>query len=749
MKANLNVLAGLGWLILSFPGIGLGQAPKALAAPDHGIAFAAALEVAPGKLKDTTKVSDTTNYVYRSRIISLGADRSVSFCFDTEHMRVAGVWVGKPASYVADKNMGPAVEGVMLFATRPGPGWSKGGEWNDPRPVPEGPLPREWAHYKGIYLNGDRAVLSYMVGDCAVLEMPEANQSGDQVVVSRTFNLGPSARPLSVLVCEEAKGTGWLETKVQSTPPAPADQWRAGVSAEKETIIAGVVGAPREAEWETVGGRLHLKLPALPQGAKFRIAISRRGADKNTEALDKALAGAVQDLTPLTKGGPPRWTQNLQTKGTVSTDTKSAYVFDAIDLPEKNPWRAAIRFGGLDFFPDGRAALSTWDGDVWIVSGLDGKLDAVTWKRFAAGLQQPLGLKIVDGVIYTAGRDQITRLVDLNGDGEADFFENVNNDTGLTLQRHEFVMDLQTDADGNFYFCRSGHYIPSLKGENCCVYKMSSDGRKLEIFARGLREPNGMSIGPDSTMTVGDNEGNGIPQTPIYRLQAGKFYGFTPGPGDLYKLTEKPIVWLPKTLDRSAGGQVWAPKEWGPLGGQLLHTSYGNCSLFAILIDKQGDPWQGAAWTFPINFTSGLMRARFSPTDGQLYVCGLRGWSTNGTKDGQFARIRFTGAKTPVPVGLAVAKKSVTITFSAPLDRAMAENDQNWAGEWILSQNAKKTVKEEMPIEAVKLSKEGTSVTLELERVVPVMNYSLQYRLKGTDGSPVNGTLHGTIHRTP
>ncbi len=83
-----------------------------------------------------------------------------------------------------------------------------------------------------------------------------------------------------------------------------------------------------------------------------------------------------------------------------------AYVVDTIPVPEKNPYDAWIRFGGFDFFPDGKsAALSTWSGDVWVVSGIDEKLDKLTWRRFATGLFQPLGLKIVDGVVHVHGRD--------------------------------------------------------------------------------------------------------------------------------------------------------------------------------------------------------------------------------------------------------------------------------------------------------------------------------------------------------
>src|SRR4029077_1021577 len=116
-----------------------------------------------------------------------------------------------------------------------------------------------------------------------------------------------------------------------------------------------------------------------------------------------------------------------------------AYVVYEITLPEPNPFKTWWRPGGHDFFANGDAALVNLSGDVWIVSGLDASLAKVKWKRFATGLFQPLGCKIVDGKVYVTGRDQITRLHDLNGDGEADFYENFNNDCVVTDNYHEFA----------------------------------------------------------------------------------------------------------------------------------------------------------------------------------------------------------------------------------------------------------------------------------------------------------------------
>jgi hypothetical protein len=648
-------------------------------------------------------------------------------------MRVAGVWKGPYPGGMADKNMGPTVEGTMLLQSKPVPGWARKGEWKDPRDGGEGPLPRDWAHFRGMYVHGDRVVLSYTIGGVDVLESPSAVENKDgYIFFNRDLRFGPSTSGIELFIPKsELPEIQWI-----SQPRLKGMEWTD--------------------ELEQMGqrGRI-LRIPSVDRAKTLRITTVYHAAGQ--EKLRQLVYvnyddRRVDDCDNFIHGGPPRWKEDFVTRGTIGKADKSPYALDTIELPEKNPWNASVRFAGLDFFPDGRAALSTWDGDVWIVSGLDDKLDKVRWKRFAAGLQHPLGLKIVNNTIYTAGRDQITRLVDLNNDGEADFYENINNEPGLTLQRHEFVMGLETDSKGNFYFARSGHYVASKTEANCVVYKMSPDGKKLEVFARGFREPNGVCVGPDDLVTVSDNEGNGIPQSPIYRVKEGYFYGYRPNPygsakeGGSWKESEKPIVWLPKHVDSSSAAQVWAPKNWGPLSGQLLHTSYSNCALFSLLIDKTAEPWQGAVWKFPVTFPSGLMRAKFNPADGKLYVCGLRGWGTTGTSNGVFSRIRYAGSDLPIPVGFEVVKKGLRVTFSQPLLRKSAEDEQSWSGTWT---PGFKSEKADLPIESATLSADGKTATVVLESVRPVVNFTLRYDVKSAKDERVKGELNGTIHRVP
>src|SRR5207247_226604 len=316
-------------------------------------------------------------------------------------------------------------------------------------------------------------------------------------------------------------------------------------------------------------------------------------------------------LTSLPQGGPARWQQPVVTRGALATSGGDGpYVVDTLTEPVPNPWKANTFFGGFDFFPDGRAAICTFHGDVWIVSGLDGQLDQITWRRYATGLFQPLGLKVVDGNVYVLGRDQITRLHDLNHDGEADFYENFNNDSVVTANYHEFCLDLHTDSQGNFHYAKSSPWTPDVNSPHQGTWlKVSKDGAKLEVYATGLRAPNGSAIGPHDEITVSDNQGHWMPSSKLDLVKKGGSYGMMPAaqheialhrgesnltinPSDpeararfnvapfdtaapIPTRYDEPICWLPMNMDNSSGGQAWVTSDqWGPLKNHLLFMSY-------------------------------------------------------------------------------------------------------------------------------------------------------------------------------
>ena len=68
---------------------------------------------------------------------------------------------------------------------------------------------------------------------------------------------------------------------------------------------------------------------------------------------------------------------------------------------------------------------------------------------------------------------------------------------------------------------------------------------------------------------------------------------------------ELPLVYLPRGLDNSSGGQTLVDSDrWGPLQGQLIHFSFGTGAHLMVLRDQVDGQWQGAVVPLPGEFRS-------------------------------------------------------------------------------------------------------------------------------------------------
>ena len=739
------------------------------------------------------------NTAMKGIVVTLGAETNAFICYDTDLMRVSLAWTGdylKFGNYMKEivHPQPPEVAGKPVFGTKPGPGWAKAGILKDPRRNEQGPLPAEWAKYRGLYLNGRNVVFSYTVGEARVLELPGLITHDGEKVFTRTIQLEkPSSETL--LVCDGlpasasgiAKGTkGTLIFSGVGTTEATASFGVALIGAPEATLLAD-------------GGAVRVKLSGRESAGKsFQIAIwSGKPDDSGKFKAAVATLAAPRDLSALTKGGPARWSEPVVTQGALATSGGDGpYVVDNLAPPVPNPWNANTFIGGFDFFPDGRAAVCTFHGDVWIVSGIDATLDKLTWRRFATGLFQPLGVKVVGGKVYVTGRDQITRLHDLNNDGEADFYENFNNDTVVTPNYHEFSLDLQTDRAGNFYYAKGSPWGPDVRTPHQgTMLKVSKDGSKLEVYASGLRAPNGLGMGPKDELTVSDNQGHWMPSSKLNLVKPGGFYGMTPaahreltmqrggtnltanpsdpqvraalkipsadGAAPIPTSYDPPIAWLPQNMDNSSGGQVWATTDkWGPLKNHMLFMSYGRGTLFHVMTEEVDGVTQAGMVKFPLKFQTGLMRGRVNPKDGQVYVSGLRGWQTDGAKDGGFYRVRYTGKPVHTPLELHALKDGLQIKFTGELDAASATDlasyaieqwNYNYSGNYgspelsVADPKVKKHDKVE--VKSARLAKDKKTVLLEIPGFQPVNQMKIKMSLKAADGTVINQEIYNTIHK--
>lgn len=546
--------------------------------------------------------------------------------------------------------------------------------------------------------------------------------------------------------------------------PREIGQLSGGVSPELEVQQVALFGVQKDDV--VVDGR-QIRLRVGKDLDKFKMQFFRgdRIAQERFEAgLAKSLS--IEDLSLLTKGGPANYPQVIKTKGVISKSS-AAYVTDNLTLPHDNPWKSWMRIGGFDFFKDStQAALCTWSGDVWTVSGIEGNFENLEWRRIATGMFQPLGVKIVNDEIYVGCRDQITKLIDLNGDGETDFYQTFNNDHQVTEHFHEFAMDLQTDQAGNFYYAKSArHALDSVVPHHGTLIRVSPDGKTSEIVCNGFRAANGVGIGPAGEMATSDQEGHWTPANRINLVTQDGFYGnmYSFHRGEKPTDYDPPLVWLPKNVDRSPAAQLWCTsKKWGPFYGKMLSTSYGTGKLWHVLHEKVGETVQGGVVQFPVQFPTGVMRGRFHPVDGQLYTCGLFGWSSNQTQPGGFYRVRFTGAEVNLPVAMKTTDEGISLTFSDPLDREAAEDSDNfsveqWNYRWTRNygsahysvENPKRKGQDEVDVWETTLSDDGKTVFLEIEDLQPVMQMQISYTLKSKSGRDLKNTVWLTLNKVP
>ena len=485
-------------------------------------------------------------------------------------------------------------------------------------------------------------------------------------------------------------------------------------------------------------------------GKRVLIAYSIDGEDwldapwvEDGKFVRNAAPADKHPLRHLTRGGGPQWPQIFITKGKLGAT--APYATDTITPPFDNPWKALLFFGDHDFLSDGTAMISTMQGDVWRVEGIDETLENVKWRRFATGLHQPLGLIVADDRVYVLGRDQITELQDLDGDGEADFYRRVNGSYVTSPAGHDFICGLQRDSQGNFY-ANSG---------NQGVIRIPPDGGPVETIASGLRNPDGLGLASDGTITVPNSEGNWVPTSMIGEARPGAHFGY-PGPRE-GEVPELPFVYLPRGIDNSSGGQVEVTSDrWGPLKGQLIHFSFGAGTAFLVLRDHVDGQAQGAVVPLPGDFRSGVHRGRFNPRDGQLYVSGMMGWSTYTPDDGCLQRVRYTGAPAQFPIKYHAVENGVLLTFSQPIDPAIVARPENrFAQVWNYRYSATYGSREystrhpnvaghdPLEIRSAHVLGDGKTLFLEMPDLQPVN--TLHLRLEVDEGTPQE--LFATVHK--
>jgi len=702
--------------------------------------------------RNVGEISSQDNLTPRGLVLNLGS--GIWAGFDTDLLRVAAIWdggsvtaiAGAPRSYhspflgARPRGEFPTPDGTVWLANGIYPGWQLGDRFSstdprEPQPSPEevgrGSLTPDLGQFRGLKMTREGVRLDYTVGGTPVHEWMRASGTGPTRRVERRFRVSPSPQPLLLVVARITKAT---------TQPGFVR-----ILGEAE---ARSVQLRQEPEAWTVQVAPHT------EPVEFVVALHPEEAGGQTKANDL--------LADYDAPASTRWPEEVVTQG-VLANAAEAFVVDRVPLPLDNPWRRQVRLGDIQFFPNGRAAAVTVDGDVWLIDGLEGNLEKVRWRRFASGLHEPISLTIRDEEIFVFDRNGIWRLQDTNGDGEADVYHMFANFFTQTSDVSDLPNSIKLAPDGTFVISKGGQRRKTFSRDTGTVMRIATDGRSGKILGHGFRQPF-VGVHPKTGMiTASDQDGHNVPATPLYILTEVRDHGYPRRktipqilekahlPTEYSPLLEEPVVWMPRSTNSSGITQVWlTDAKMGPLNDALIHVGYNRPELLVVRLDQRTPRQQAAVMSFTRDLRFPPLSGSVNPRDGQLYIAGFNLNTTARISDG-LARVRYTGKPYLMPQEVVAMDQGLLLRFDVPLDPKQAVDPDNYT---VARWNYKRTPnyasppyrpdgsmgRDAMIPSSAYLSADGKSVFIGLPNMQPgMMQLHVEWKIATREGASAKG----------
>jgi glucose/arabinose dehydrogenase len=362
-----------------------------------------------------------------------------------------------------------------------------------------------------------------------------------------------------------------------------------------------------------------------------------------------------------------------------------------------------LECGAVEIMPDGKVALGTRRGEIWLVENAyaaDPKEAKFT--RFAHGLHEILGLAYKDGWLYVTHRPDVTRIKYSSGESKADTFEIFAQGWEISGDYHEYAFGSNFDKDGNLWIalCLTGSFTSDAKFRGWAG-KVTPEGKFVPTTS-GVRSPGGVRFNAEGDVFYTDNQGPWNGPCGLKQITVGGFVGH-PGGFKWYKEPEAkylgPAPTEPKNNSRIMTEAKRIPQlnptcvqfpygkmgqsasgldcdlsggKFGPFEKQLFVGDQTHSTIMRVFLEKVNGHYQGACFPFRQGFGSGIVPVRFGK-DGSLFAGGTnRGWGSRGNKAYSFERLVWTG-KTPLEIKeMRAASDGFELTFTQPIEPATA-----------------------------------------------------------------------------
>ena len=408
-----------------------------------------------------------------------------------------------------------------------------------------------------------------------------------------------------------------------------------------------------------------------------------------------------------------------------------AGIHPSFDLYQARPSDFLPKVGGIDFLSNGDMILSTWDaaGSVYRLKNHTSEDPSkIQYKLIAQGLAEPLGVAIKDDRIFVMQKQEITELIDNDGDEVIDEYLTLNDDWGVSANFHEFGFGLE-EKDGFLYAALATAIEPGGASTNPQikdrgkVIKVNIETGELEYMAHGLRTPNGVGKGFNDAIYIADNQGDWLPSSKIVRVDKDAWFGSRSVDFEGTKGMEEtqPVVWLPQD---EIGNSPSTPLSLniGPYKNQMIHGEVTHGGVKRVFVEEVEGVTQGALFRFTQGMEAGINRLRWGP-DGSLYVGGIGApgnWGQTGKLWYGLQRIKYNEKPTFEMLAVRVKSNGMEIEFTEPLQKCEGWNTDGyeitqWYYKPTIDYGGPKLGEKALKVKSASVSDDRTKVFLEIE----------------------------------
>lgn len=388
------------------------------------------------------------------------------------------------------------------------------------------------------------------------------------------------------------------------------------------------------------------------------------------------------------------------------------------------PPDTALEVGSVELLPDGKLALGTRRGDIWVASGAaSSDASSIRYQRYATGLHEVLGLAWKDGSLYATTRYEITKLTDTDGDGRADAYDCFSAPWGVSGDYHEYSFGSQFDKNGDLWtaHCLTGSFSSAVPFRGWAL-RHKPDGTVVPTCS-GIRSPGGISFDAEGEVYYTDNQGPWHGASTLQHLVPGSFQGH-PGGNEWYKLAPNmgprpldpspeaflngrkrgqgnpegdtvrmvnerkrikellpPVVYMVHGKIGNSSSAIICDTsggKFGPFQKQLFVADQSHSNLSRVFIETVNGIKQGVVFPFRSGFKSGPIGGRMD-AEGHVYLGGSdRGWGARGGQPFSFERCDWSG-KVPFEIHEMRAKPDgFELTFTQPIDPKTAADPASY-----------------------------------------------------------------------